>query len=141
MKKIIRVSISVCFAMLFCIALSACSSSGKCNHELAKVTYRAATCTENGNVEYWECSLCKKKFSDEAAETEINDVVIPAAHDLSEVKAIDATCTENGAAHHWHCMICQKNFTDDKATAEIKNTVVAAAHKLESVMYQRRYLI
>ena len=46
------------------------------HHEL-----KAATCTEAGNIEYWQCSVCNKLFSDEATTKEITDatsLVIPA---------------------------------------------------------------
>ena len=35
----------------------------------------AATCTKNGNVEYWDCSVCKKNFTDENGVNAIADVV------------------------------------------------------------------
>ena len=40
----------------------------------------AATCTEDGNDEYWTCSVCHKYFSDAACAYEItaDDVVDPA---------------------------------------------------------------
>ena len=37
-----------------------------------------ATCTEDGNIEYWYCKNCDKYFSDENATEELSDVVIPA---------------------------------------------------------------
>ena len=50
-------------------------------HTLTHHELKAATCTEAGNIEYWQCSVCNKLFSDEAATKEITDatsLVIPA---------------------------------------------------------------
>ena len=50
-------------------------------HTLTHYEAKAATCTEAGNIEYWQCSVCNKLFSDEATTKEITDatsLVIPA---------------------------------------------------------------
>ena len=50
-------------------------------HKLTHHEAKAATCTEAGNIEYWQCSVCNKLFSDANATTEITDaasLVIPA---------------------------------------------------------------
>ena len=50
-------------------------------HKLTHHALKAATCTEVGNIEYWQCSVCNKLFSDEATTKEITDatsLVIPA---------------------------------------------------------------
>ena len=50
-------------------------------HTLTHHALKDATCTEAGNIEYWQCSVCNKLFSDEAATKEITDatsLVIPA---------------------------------------------------------------
>ena len=50
-------------------------------HTLTHHAQKAATCTEAGNIEYWQCSVCNKLFSDEATTKEFTDaaiLVIPA---------------------------------------------------------------
>ena len=50
-------------------------------HKLTHHALKNATCTEAGNIEYWQCSVCNKLFSDEATTKEITDaasLVIPA---------------------------------------------------------------
>ena len=50
-------------------------------HTLTHHALKDATCTEAGNIEYWQCSVCNKLFSDEAATKEFTDaasLVIPA---------------------------------------------------------------
>lgn len=46
-----------------------------------------ATCTEDGNIEYWYCSRCNKYFSDEACSNEITEaqtVVKAAGHQFAD---------------------------------------------------------
>lgn len=50
------------------------------DHTLEAISEKAPTYTEDGNKAYWQCSVCKKAFSDEAGETEITDmstVILP----------------------------------------------------------------
>lgn len=49
-------------------------------HSLTHYEYKAPTCAENGNKEYWYCESCKQYFSDENAtmSTTKEDIVIPA---------------------------------------------------------------
>ena len=50
-------------------------------HKLTHHEAKATTCTEAGNIEYWQCSVCNKLFSDEATTKEFTDaaiLVIPA---------------------------------------------------------------
>ena len=62
-------------------------------HTLTHHALKDATCTEAGNIEYWQCSVCNKLFSDEAATKEITDaasLVIPAKGHTFDNKG---TCT------------------------------------------------
>ena len=63
-------------------------------HSLTKTDYKAPTCTEDGNIEYWTCSVCGKYFSDEAGTTEISldeTVIYATGHHY-----VNGTCTECG---------------------------------------------
>lgn len=55
--------------------------NGGNDYERRKVPY-LSTCTEDGNIEYWTCSVCNKYFSDETGTNEIekDSWVIKAAH-------------------------------------------------------------
>ena len=106
-------------------------------HSLEKTDAKDATCTEDGNTEYWTCSECKKLFGDDKGTTEITveDTVVAAkGHSLEKTEAKAATCTEAGNTEYWTCSECKKLFSDDKGTTEITAdaTVVAAkGHSLE----------
>lgn len=57
----------------------------KTGHTLTQIAAKAATCTEAGNIEYYECSVCKGKFADSTGMHPIENIVIPAlGHAMSE---------------------------------------------------------
>ena len=84
-----------------------------------------ATCTADGNVEYWSCS-CGKYFSNEACTTPITNIILTRlGHDFTE-KIVDAahlksaaTCT-SPAVYYYDCSRCDEistteTFTDGEA--------------------------
>ena len=99
-------------------------------HTLTKVDAVAATCTTAGNIEYYVCSNCGKKFSDAEGTTEVTDVTVPAGHTLTKVEAVAATCTEAGNIEYYECSVCGKKFSDAQGTTEITETTIAASHTL-----------
>ena len=54
------------------------SCSVTVTHNMVHTPKKDATCTEDGNIEYWYCKNCDKYFSDENATEGLSDVVIPA---------------------------------------------------------------
>lgn len=57
----------------------------KTDHTLTQIAANAATCTEAGKIEYYECSVCKGKFADSTGMHPIENIVIPAlGHAMSE---------------------------------------------------------
>lgn len=92
------------------------------NHSLSKTDAKDATCTEDGNIEYWTCSVCNKYFSDETGTNEIekDSWVIKAAHKLTKTEASAAIVTATGNKEYWHCKDCGKYFADENGTKEIK---------------------
>ena len=115
------------------------------SHTLKKTEVKAATCTENGNKEYWTCEHCKKYFlsNDTNPETakavEQAETVIPASHKLTKVEAKDATCAENGNKAYWTCEHCGKYFLSDDTNpetakaVELSEFIISASHKLTKV--------
>ena len=104
-------------------------------HAMTKVETKTPTCTGDGNVEYYSCSVCKKNFADEKGEKELATVVEAAkGHKLTKVEATAATCTEAGVIAHYNCSTCEKNFADEKGEKELTSVVEAAkSHKLTKV--------
>ena len=105
-------------------------------HTLDKhVAEKPATCTAKGNVEYWQCKVCHKTFSDAAMTNEITTIetdMLP--HSLTKTEAKAATCTEDGNKDYWTCSVCKKLFADAEGkneTTEKDVTISKLGHDLE----------
>ena len=98
-------------------------------HLLTKTAAKAATCTEDGNKEYWTCEHCGKYFlSDDtnpetAKAVEQAETMIPASHKLTKVEAKDATCAKDGNKEYWTCEHCKKYFLSDDTNPETAKAV------------------
>ena len=92
-------------------------------HNLTRHAPVAATCTTDGNIEYWECSDCGDLFSDENGTNGITqaDTVIPAHHTLVHHDAVAATCTEPGNIEYWSCNVCGGLFGDENGTTVLES--------------------
>lgn len=107
-------------------------------HSFVFMEANEVTCTEDGNIAYYVCSSCKRLYTDEAGENEINeaDVVIKAVgHVQSEWDIIKApTCTEEGRKHII-CTVCGEELQVESVAATGHTasewTVVKAADCLE----------
>ena len=86
-------------------------STPKCEHSMTATAEKAATCTEDGNIAYWYCELCKKYFRDENgnSETTLAGTVIEATgHAFASEWSCDAT-------YHWYAATCEHaNIVDSK---------------------------
>ncbi len=96
-------------------------SSGHIRAE--KVEAKAATHTENGNIEYWYCADCNANFTGRVAEAELipagEEVILAQGHVRAElVAAVPATHTENGNIEYYYCVTCNANFTDRSPEAD-----------------------
>ncbi|MGN1373011.1 MAG: transglutaminase domain-containing protein [Candidatus Coproplasma sp.] len=82
-----------------CVAIGCTEQLDKAEHTLEHVEAKEATCTEDGNVEYWYCTGCNKVYSDSTATTEIKSVVIKATgHNI---------VTKSDGETHWkECETC-----------------------------------
>ena len=87
-------------------------------HSMVKTEAASATCTEDGNTEYYTCSKCGKLYSDEAGNNEITKaetVDKTAGHKYSDWKTVkDATCTEAGTKTR-ECEVCGAEETAEIA--------------------------
>ena len=120
-------------------------------HVLTKVPAKDATCTENGNYEYYECG-CGELFADKDGKetTTAIAVVIPATnhadtnkdevcdvcatdlheHVLTKVPAVSATCETAGNKEYYTCN-CGKLFADKdckETTTEAAVVIAATGH-------------
>ena len=98
-------------------------------HKLAKIEAKKATCTEDGNKEYYVCSGCKKIFADADAAKEINkeDTVVKATgHKAEKIAGKEATCTEDGLTEGSKCSVCGEIL-------EEQEVIKAIGHKAEKI--------
>ena len=108
---------------------------GKDTHHAVRHEAVAATCTTDGNSEYYECSTCHKVFRDEACTREYNANGWVRLHQhmgLSRYFAREAlSCKDTGCIEHYKCSACDKYFADDRCqtelSAEEKKLAAAAA--------------
>ena len=71
-------------------------------HAMVKTEAKAATCEEDGNIEYYTCSKCGKRYNDELGTRELTDeeIIIEASgHSYS-------TEWKSDADGHWHECTC-----------------------------------
>lgn len=105
--------------------------SDKGNHKLELVSEVKATCTEDGNIAYYKCTVddCGKYFSDAEGkeEVQLDSTVIPATgHKMTETPAKAPTCEEAGTEGYFTCSTsCGKVYVDEAGTTE--TTVKARA--------------
>ena len=81
-------------------------------HAMVKTEAKAATCEEDGNIEYYTCSKCGKKYNDEAGTRELTDeeIIIEAAgHSYSTEWKFDADS-------HWHECTCGERSEEGSHT-------------------------
>lgn len=120
-----------------CVKKATCGICGQDyygDHDLSHHDAAAHTCTADGTVEYWDCSVCGKKFSDPngtAEITNISDPNDPARHSLVKTDEKAPTCTDNGNRAYWTCTECRNIFSDDAGlnpTTLADVTVSATGH-------------
>ena len=102
-----------------CIAKAICEVCGQAYggfaaHSLTKTEAKAATCTEDGNNEYYTCSKCGGVFKDEAgtqATTVAAETLKKLGHDWSNKNGICARCDAKCGETHQPgttCSVCHK---------------------------------
>ncbi len=94
-------------------------------HTVVYIEAVDATCTEEGNIGYWQCSDCGACFgvTEDGGVGEIiteEDIILDAlGHSLEKVAAIEPTCESEGNIGYWRCTRCGKYFADEKGENEI----------------------
>ncbi len=87
-------------------------------HTLVEHPAKAPTCTEAGNIRYWQCSVCGAQFTDTEGTTPVTcSVELEATgHELKRVPAREATADAKGNVEFWYCSTCGDIFLDGAAT-------------------------
>ena len=101
-------------------------------HSIQKVNRVEATCTNNGNIEYYKCIDCNKMYSDSNCTNEISNIVInKKGHNYGNwINEVAATEYSQGIKGHYHCSSCNKNFDWNKNEIyDLNIPMLEATHK------------
>ncbi len=131
-KGIVKMILAVLCSFVFVFGLAACDSGNDNNnenggttateHTLTEHKAKEPTCTESGNLAYWECTDCGKLFSDKDGKTETTLAAVTVAakgHTLTKTDGKPATCKDEGVTEYWTCTVCEKLFSDGEGKTEI----------------------
>ena len=90
------------------------------------------TCTTTGSIEYWQCSVCNKKFSNADCTTEVTDVT------LDKLPHSAGTAWEKDTTYHWHlCVNCESEVMDKAAHTYGDWVVITEATETETGLRKR----
>ena len=139
MNKTKRIFVAAILALvsITCVIFAAsCSNSG--SHKLTKVAAKQATCTADGNVEYYTCADCDELFVDAegTATFKDNEHVIKAfGHTIVSKAAKAATCYSEGTEAYWTCRTCNTLYSNAEATEVIQApvTIAKTQHSIKAV--------
>ena len=87
-------------------------------HSLTYINGSKPTCTDDGMVEHYECSVCGLWFWDEEASQLLTDhdavVLEVLGHAMERIHGLLPTCTEDGVKEHFVCDNCKEWFWDEE---------------------------
>ena len=82
----------------------------ECTHNnIEYVALKDSTCSEVGVKEHFECTICKKKFSDENCTIPVQDdelIINMLPHTEVAIDDVAPTCTQNGTTGGKKCSVC-----------------------------------
>ena len=136
MKRKLLLILSLCL-IVSSVIFAACDKDKENppvhEHSITHHAANAATCTDHGNIGYWECSSCGKYFSDNDGKNEITDkssVITPLVEHSWDngVITTDPTCTEEGE-RTYTCTVCSGTKPEkiNKANHTISDWIIESA--------------
>ena len=96
-------------------------------HNFVDYPAKAASCAEEGNIAYAECSYCHKIYSIDH-QTQITDgsyIIEKTQHHLTHHEAVQFENIE-----YWECSECEKKFSDEDGGEEVENVSIRDEHDL-----------
>ena len=113
-----------------------CGYEREVSHNIIHVAPVAATCTTDGNIEYWYCDACGAAWLDAECtlNTNLRSVILPASCSYNAVRtpAKDATCYEPGNVEYWYCANCDMYYLDEACAfvTNAKSVVTPISHNI-----------
>ena len=104
-------------------------------HEGTYNAAQAATCGEEGHIEHYSCSMCKKYYEDEACTVVLDKSVVflpSLPHDITYYGANYGIGNETGVAAHWHCDACNNDYEDENGSKKLEEAdlILAAPYSI-----------
>lgn len=115
------------------VVLYPCDCSSVCDHVMEAVSYKAATCTEDGNIAYWQCTKCGQYFSDEAglhAISQASTTLNATGHTVVIDPAVEPTYERTGLTEGSHCSVCQTVLVTQEVIPKLEQNTYPIVYKL-----------
>lgn len=97
------------------------------------------TCTTDGNIKHYKCTICEGLFSDALATTTLTEgqVKVSASHDCGTLnQKQNATCSAKGKVAYYECSVCHLLFNSSMVQTteeELEIAIDPSAHKFGSM--------
>lgn len=105
------------------------------SHVMTETPAKAATCTEDGNINYWYCFSCGKYFTDKDGKNEVsvNDIVIKAkGHTVVIDPAVEATTEHPGLTEGSHCSVCNQVLVPQTVIPQLERKEYSITYHLSN---------
>lgn len=122
MNKILKI-VAASVAAFSVVAFSGCEILEQFfvhRHDMQYVTEKDATCTAEGNVAYYHCTVCGENFSDKEGNNLLETVTVAAlGHEMKFIPEKAPTCAEEGNVGYYECSRCGGTFSDSEGKTAI----------------------
>lgn len=92
-----------------------------------------ATCTTDGNVSYWSCSVCNHTYADQFGNRILpNFTISHTGHIAVYNSEQSATCEHSGTKEFYSCLNCNKKFSDKECENSLSDSQLIIPMKSHS---------
>jgi len=104
--------IKLLLVLLLACSITGCINSGDSHsHHLIRIARKEPTCYQDGNIEYYKCTDCKKFYKDVECTIELTNVSLwHLEHKMHLVPQVDPTSELEGTKEHFECEYCKDCF-------------------------------